>query len=559
MNQELDEKIYIYDDEKEPYLFVSYSHDDKVLVDKILQYLTKLNYRIWFDDAIGNEGEMNFSATLETKIKNSAGVILFISKSSMESRYCGREILTAYRYEKKIYPIALTKDKIDTIASQLIYDYVCKDKHVPAITDFENTDDKEALEKFIKFLPDDTCYKIEYEDEEKTIIKECKYDKKHIVLDDKVKKIGVGAFKECKKLEKIELKNVQSIGEEAFLNCENLIEIIIPPTVNMIGEYAFKDCEHAKKLIWNATNAVMIGDNAFDGCIALEEIELPLGLTDLSTGLFNGCKNLTKIKLPDSVVILGESAFGGCKKLQLDEEHPLPKHLKKIDDFAFVDCDELKEIKLPAELKKLGKNVFKDCSNLSAAYIDKEVSLIGSSPFRGCKRLEKIEVNKQNKHYKTTDNVLFNKNRSMLICHPANRQNESGVITKFEIPDSVTIIGDWAFADCVKLTSIIIPDSVDEIGENAFYKCKSISKLIIPEGVVKIDDMAFRGCTGLKQIVIPSTATQLGWGLFSGCKEVEVICEEGSAIADYRLSADMNLNVLSKREYEQLLEGFSCS
>lgn len=546
MINEIDE--IIYDGDKEPYLFVSYSHDDKVIVHKILKYLAERNYRIWYDEAIGREGEMNFSATLETKIQNSAGMILFVSKSSMNSKYCGREILTACKYEKNIYPIALTEEKISDIVSPLIYDYVCKEKHVSAITDLNLH--LAELEKFLGFLPDDTCHSIVYTDETMTEIKECKYDKRDIVLMDKVKKIHVGAFRECKKLTTIDLKNVQQIGEEAFLNCEKLLEINIPNTVYMIGEYAFKDCENARKLIWNTHQPVMIGDNAFDGCINLEEIELPSGLTDLSSGLFNGCKKLNKIKLPDSLVILGESVFGGCKKLRFDQENQLPEHLKKIDDFAFVDCDALETIILPPEVKKIGKNVFKDCSNLKSAYIDKEVSLIGSSPFRGCKHLEVIDVSKHNKHYKTTENVLFNKNRSTLICHPANRKNEIGeLITSFEIPDSVTIIGDWAFADCVNLTSIIIPDSVDEIGENAFYKCRSLSELRIPEGVIKIDDMAFRGCTGLKRVVIPSTASLLGWGLFSGCKDIEVICVEGSVMESYRLSTDMKLKVLSEQEY----------
>lgn len=42
------------------------------------------------------------------------------------------------------------------------------------------------------------------------------------------------------------------------------------------------------------------------------------------------------------------------------------------------------------------------------------------------------------------------------------------------IPDSVTSIGYWAFADCTSLTSITIPDSVTIIGDNAFCDCNNL-------------------------------------------------------------------------------------
>lgn len=45
------------------------------------------------------------------------------------------------------------------------------------------------------------------------------------------------------------------------------------------------------------------------------------------------------------------------------------------------------------------------------------------------------------------------------------------------IPDSVTSIGDRAFYDCHRLTSISIPDSVTSIGDNAFSECESLTSI----------------------------------------------------------------------------------
>lgn len=50
------------------------------------------------------------------------------------------------------------------------------------------------------------------------------------------------------------------------------------------------------------------------------------------------------------------------------------------------------------------------------------------------------------------------------------------------IPDSVTEIGDFAFANCSGLTSIKISDSVISIGKAAFFNCDSLTSIIIPKG-----------------------------------------------------------------------------
>ena len=44
-------------------------------------------------------------------------------------------------------------------------------------------------------------------------------------------------------------------------------------------------------------------------------------------------------------------------------------------------------------------------------------------------------------------------------------------LSRVNIPDGVTHIGDKAFKDCTNLSRIVIPDSVTSIGKNAFYNC----------------------------------------------------------------------------------------
>ncbi|MCL2099504.1 MAG: leucine-rich repeat domain-containing protein [Oscillospiraceae bacterium] len=81
---------------------------------------------------------------------------------------------------------------------------------------------------------------------------------------------------------------------------------------------------------------------------------------------------------------------------------------------------------------------------------------------------------------------------------------------------SVTAIGDFAFIDCVELTSITIPDRVIYIGEHAFEGTGLISA-VIPDSVGVISDFTFYQCIDLIDITIPGSVTEIGNQAFAGC------------------------------------------
>jgi len=81
----------------------------------------------------------------------------------------------------------------------------------------------------------------------------------------------------------------------------------------------------------------------------------------------------------------------------------------------------------------------------------------------------------------------------------------------------VTKIGEYAFSNCLGLTSVEIPDSVTEIGRNAFEGCTGLTSVKIPASVTEIGFEAFSGCTALTSVVIPESVTKIGWDAFEGC------------------------------------------
>ena len=82
---------------------------------------------------------------------------------------------------------------------------------------------------------------------------------------------------------------------------------------------------------------------------------------------------------------------------------------------------------------------------------------------------------------------------------------------------SVTSIGEYAFYDCVGLTSVVIPNSVTSIGFAAFDNCSGLTSVEIPNSVISIGNYAFYGCSALTSIEIPNSVPSIGFATFHGC------------------------------------------
>ena len=87
----------------------------------------------------------------------------------------------------------------------------------------------------------------------------------------------------------------------------------------------------------------------------------------------------------------------------------------------------------------------------------------------------------------------------------------------------VTSIGNSAFRDCNKLSSITIPDGVTSIGSSAFSGCSSLSSITIPEGVTSIGNWAFEYCSSLTSIDLTAGVTSIGSGAFCECSSLDMI------------------------------------
>ena len=90
-------------------------------------------------------------------------------------------------------------------------------------------------------------------------------------------------------------------------------------------------------------------------------------------------------------------------------------------------------------------------------------------------------------------------------------------LTSLNLPAGITSINYGAFLDCSGLTSLTLPDGITSIGSRAFYGCSGLTSLTLPAGITSIGDDTFYGCSGLTSLTLPAGITSIGEYAFSGC------------------------------------------
>ncbi len=146
-----------------------------------------------------------------------------------------------------------------------------------------------------------------------------------VTIPDGVTYIDVCAFSHCTGLESINIsKNVTELEDNAFIGCKGLKKITVEegnPILHSDGNCLIKTKN--KKLILGCNESVIpsdgsvtsIGENAFIYCDELKGIVIPEGITSISEAAFYGCSAMKAIVLPKSLNYVGNFAFEFCNNL----------------------------------------------------------------------------------------------------------------------------------------------------------------------------------------------------------------------------------------------------
>lgn len=220
--------------------------------------------------------------------------------------------------------------------------------------------------------------------------------------------------------------------------------------------------------------------------------------------LIKAPKYLKEYKIKEDTNIICHNAFYFCKLLKKIE---IPNSILKIEMHAFGGCKSLKSIKIPNSTKSIGNGVFRECVSLQNITIPNSITSIGYNPF-AASGIQSLTC--YSNHFFIEEDTLYSHDKSIIIAHWGNNP-------MFNIPNTVTSIGQSAFEGCLSLQIVNIPNTVRNIGDHAFSNCKSLQSIRIPCSVREIGNFVFSGCKSLQIIKIPDSVEEMGYRVFMWC------------------------------------------
>ena len=337
-----------------------------------------------------------------------------------------------------------------------------------------------------------------------------------VTIPEGVQVIYNNAFYECSGLsQEINFPStLTTIGEYAFYNCSgltgNIIEKLENSNVTSVGSYAFYGCKELTgelKLFNNIKMGAMtlakcekitgdinlllseglteIPDGAFSGMSGLTGMpNIPTTVTRIGNDAFNNCSGLTgTLAIPSVCEEIGDRAFYRCRGFNLlSWDTSNSGKLKSIGTRAFEGCNGFanNDLSFPNLLENLGKYSFRDCSKISGnLYLPNNISDIQEGTFWaiGCTNL-----------------ILSNNTQSFgQACFVISK------ITTIQFNNKIKTIGQQVFQG-TQIENLAVPDSLEILGPYAFYACSKLKNLTINSKLTSIGSFCFANCTNLEKL-----------------------------------------------------------
>ena len=373
-----------------------------------------------------------------------------------------------------------------------------------------------------------------------------------VIFPSGVTVVGEGAFSDTTELLEITFgEGLETIGAEAFKN-SSVKTVKLPRSLKNLGAAAFYNCESLEMVSFASGSQLQaVAEGTFFGCTSLESITIPtfvkeIGGTDNNGAFYNctslktvifesddfcsvigdfafyGCNSVTEFDIPLTVGTLGKYAFSGCTAL---EKITLHRATIKLGEGLFSGCTALYDVGMDTGTDKLPANMFENCESLSYIFIPATVSEIGEKCFLGT-GIEGFDVSKESKTLVSVSGIVYNSSKTQIVCFPPKFKTKTLII-----PKEVVSISNSNFQYCDGLKEVIFEEggtSPLSIGNYAFDGCYQLRRVSLPERLVSIGSYAFRECYALNSIRIPKNVKSIGDRAFTKCGTLFDVCNESS-------------------------------
>ena len=358
-----------------------------------------------------------------------------------------------------------------------------------------------------------------------------------LILSEGIQRIASSAFV-GNQLKVIELPaSLQYLGSSAFGNSSKLRVVKIKSNVEFDKYYdvdtnspfSYQDYysdeiskQRPESIFVNFEGGVSkVSDYLFNGVTPVKSVTFKdnINLTEIGAHAFEGT-SLTFLTLPDTVETLGEFAFGNINTLNSVN---IPEKLTTADR-AFAGSKKLNELRNKIEGIRIPDGMFEN-TGLTTFIVPSGIKEIGKYAFRNNKSTA-ISFEDHQEGFK--DVIL-----PVGLTKIDSRAFESTEIGYYDIPDTVSEIGDGAFRFNPNLKSIKLPSELKALKGYLFEGNKGMKQLVIPDKVESIDTNAFVNMEGLENVYIPASVTKIGEKLIANKDKVTFHVVSGSYAETY--------------------------
>jgi hypothetical protein len=348
-------------------------------------------------------------------------------------------------------------------------------------------------------------------------------------IKDGVTSINEKCFAGARKLKTVTITaKITDIAHRAFENCSALESFNIPATCKSIGNFTFVSCKGLINVTYTKTT-YQFGEGCFEYCNNLIEFKLVEDpeATEAGEGFieryaFFECKALQTIDLPPKLVNISEHVFHECLSIQ---QIVIPSTVKNIDRFAFYHCAELKSIDI-SSLETITDDCFGACTSLTSVVFGEQLQIIKQYAFTLCDSLKNVEFPEKlayiGKGAFTETKALTSISFPTKCTYIHEKTFQRSGLHKIFIPMAVIQIDAYAFAECINLVNVTFESGtqIRTIASFSFQDCGSLSYINPGNELYQIGFGAFQN-TAIKTFFVNELLSSIGARAFAGCTLLE--------------------------------------
>ncbi len=236
----------------------------------------------------------------------------------------------------------------------------------------------------------------------------------------------------------------------------------------------------------------------------------------------SGVLDLSSVEADCGVRIV-RSENGGFENTSSMTELVLPDSLETISGVTFKNCSNLMRVTFGSGTKTMTDGAFISCSSLASVTLNDGLENIGQNAFNGC-GLTSLSIPDS---VTAIGNHAFAGNRSLageivgrgVTTFTGTYQFEYAIVTNMAFPLAKTIPQGFANG-CQQLVSANFGDSVTTIGDYAFQNCNRLASLYVGGNYTYIGTRAFSACSALRTVepvMFPDSVLTIGDHAFASC------------------------------------------